>query len=69
MFVDTVELQAGYPRWQAERLRLSSKFIWPDRVEAAVWNARIGGYAVLPRWLKQRRGRLLTAQDLTRLRL
>ena len=63
-----VELRRGYPRWHAERLWFSSGFAWPEPVEAGVWNARVGGYAVLQRWLKQREGRTLQPRDLDHFR-
>ena len=36
---------------------------WPEPIEEAVWQFRIGGYAVLPRWLKQRQRRMLYRDD------
>ncbi|MCU0962719.1 MAG: hypothetical protein MUF48_21695 [Pirellulaceae bacterium] len=36
---------------------------WRRRVENAVWEFRIGGYRVLPRWFRQRRQRPLTELD------
>lgn len=34
-------------------------------VSEEVWNFRIGGYQVCEKWLKDRRGRTLTADDIT----
>jgi predicted helicase len=62
-----VELERGYPRWKDGQLALSRGFVWPEMVESQVWHARIGGYAVLPRWLKKRQGRQLDDEDLTQL--
>lgn len=36
-----------------------------ERVPAAVWNYNIGGYQVAHKWLKDRKGRLLTFDELT----
>jgi hypothetical protein len=36
---------------------------WCEWLEEEVWLFRLGGYAVLSRWLKQRRGRELTVLD------
>jgi hypothetical protein len=57
-------LGAGFPR------RTNDGTVWLDRgcrwcepLEEENWQFRLGGYAVLPRWLKQRRGRALNALD------
>jgi hypothetical protein len=57
-------LGAGFPR------RTDDGTVWLDRgcgwcewLEEEVWLFRLGGYAVLSRWLKQRRGRELTVLD------
>ncbi len=65
---DSIEIQPGYPRWESNRLALNSDFMWPEPVEADVWETRIGGYRVLQRWLKQRTGRALEPYDLEHLR-
>ncbi|MHB8973818.1 MAG: type ISP restriction/modification enzyme [Pirellulaceae bacterium] len=55
---------SGYPRWMAPAtLFLDRALAWPEPIEEAVWQFRIGGYAVLPRWLKQRKWRVLTHAD------
>ena len=36
-----------------------------DAVPQAVWDMHIGGYRVAEKWLKDRRGRLLTYDDIT----
>ena len=61
---DAVAIRSGYPRWRSGQLLLNSDFAWPEPIEASVWNARIGGYRVLPRWLRQRTGRVLHPGDL-----
>jgi predicted helicase len=59
-----VVVASGYPRWTAPAtLFLDRGRTWPEPVEEAVWQFRIGGYAVLPRWLKQRQRRVLTDDD------
>lgn len=58
----------GYPRWNSGELWLNRDYRWPEAVEAAVWHTHIGGYWVLPRWLKQRRARQLATGDLRHLR-
>ena len=59
-----VAVASGYPRWTAPAtLFLDRGQAWPEPVEEAVWQFRIGGYAVLPRWLKQRQRRVLTDDD------
>ena len=57
-------VSSGYPRWTAPAtLCLDRSQTWPEPIEEAVWQFRIGGYAVLPRWLKQRKQRVLTGED------
>jgi len=47
-----------------------SKLLWInatqffDGIKAEVWNYQIGGYRVLERWLKDRKGRILSAEDI-----
>lgn len=63
-----VAVRRGYPRWQADQAWFSNEFAWPEPIDAAIWNARIGGYPVLPRWLKQRQARELQPRDLDHFR-
>ncbi|MHB0956601.1 MAG: type ISP restriction/modification enzyme [Pirellulaceae bacterium] len=59
-----VTVMSGYPRWSPpDSLFLAPGQTWPEPLEEAVWQFRIGGYAVLPRWLKQRTRRVLTGDD------
>ncbi len=62
-----LRMGAGFPLWRAGRLRLSREFVWPDLIEAEVWEFRLGGYRVLERWLKQRRRRPLSPSDMDHL--
>ena len=59
-------VERGYPRYTAESQRV---YINPKQyfegVPPQVWEFHIGGYQVLDKWLKDRRGRLLTLDDLT----
>jgi hypothetical protein len=58
------EVTAGDPRWIAPgTLLLNRELTWFEPIEEAVWQFRIGGYAVLHRWLQQRRHRTLTGAD------
>ena len=47
-----------------------SKLLWInttqffDGIKTEVWNYQIGGYQVLDRWLKDRKGRILSAEDI-----
>ena len=57
-------LSSGFPRRTEEGVVwLNRECDWCESLEEEVWQFRLGGYAVLPRWLKQRRGRALTALD------
>jgi hypothetical protein len=59
-----VAVAPGYPRWTAPgTVFLDRGQTWPELIEEAVWQFHIGGYAVLPRWLKQRKQRELTGED------
>ena len=58
------EVTVEHPRWIAPgTLLLNRELTWPEPIEEAVWQFRIGGYAVLHRWLQQRRHRTLTCED------
>jgi predicted helicase len=57
------EVAKGYPKYADEKV-----FINPSRyfeaVPEKVWNFHIGGYQVCEKWLKDRRGRTLSAEDI-----
>lgn len=57
------EVAKGYPKYQQ-----GSVFINPSRafegVPEEVWNFHIGGYQVCEKWLKDRRGRTLSQEDI-----
>jgi predicted helicase len=60
----------GYPKFvppqneKPGRIRIN-KDQYVDGVNSEAWGFHIGGYQVLAKWLKDRRGRRLTYQDLT----
>jgi hypothetical protein len=55
-----------------EKVSWSDDTVWLDKansagfrgVPEAVWNCHVGGYQVCEKWLKDRKGRTLTADDL-----
>lgn len=59
-------VERGYPRYTAEaqRVYISPKQYF-EGIPPKVWEFHIGGYQVLDKWLNDRRGRLLTFDDLT----
>ncbi|HRT10050.1 MAG TPA: hypothetical protein P5233_16835, partial [Candidatus Paceibacterota bacterium] len=56
-----------------EKVSWSKNTVWLDKAQSTgfrgvpenVWNFHIGGYQVCEKWLKDRKGRTLTADDLT----
>jgi hypothetical protein len=58
---------------EVEKVAWSENTVWLDKgkttgfhgVREDVWNFRIGGYQVCEKWLKDRKGRNLTAADRT----
>lgn len=56
----------GYPNYLAHKQRLYiNKDQYFEGVPSNVWDFHIGGYQVCEKWLKDRRGRQLTFDDLT----
>jgi hypothetical protein len=57
---------------EVEKISWSSDTVWVDKAQATgfrgvredVWNFHIGGYQVCEKWLKDRKGRTLTKDDL-----
>ncbi|MBI2431703.1 MAG: hypothetical protein HYV26_02400 [Candidatus Hydrogenedentes bacterium] len=57
---------------EVEKVSWSNDTVWVDKgqrvgfrgVTEAVWNFHIGGYQVCAKWLKDRKGRVLSAEDL-----
>ncbi len=54
---------AGFPKYEGGKV-LINKTTWFDGVPAEVWNFHIGGYQVCHKWLKDRKGRTLSAEDI-----
>jgi hypothetical protein len=62
----------GPPHPVVEKVSWSAHTVWQDKAQTTgfrgvredVWNFHIGGYQVCEKWLKDRKGRTLTADDL-----
>jgi len=57
------EVAAGYPKYSAETVRINPTKGF-EGVSEDVWNFHIGGYQVCEKWLKDRRGRVLSEEDI-----
>jgi len=57
------EVAAGYPKYSAETVRINPTKGF-EGVPGNVWNFHIGGYQVCEKWLKDRRGRVLSEEDI-----
>lgn len=56
---------AQHPKYvEAEKRVYINKTQYFEGIEAEVWNFYIGGYQVLEKWLKDRRDRVLTGDEL-----
>ena len=61
------------PSNEVEKVTYSDKAVWTDKAQTEgfcgvtenVWNFHIGGYQVCEKWLKDRKGRVLSAEDIT----
>lgn len=61
------------PSNEVEKVIYSDETVWIDKgqtegfrgVPENVWNFHIGGYQVCEKWLKDRKGRILSAEDIT----
>lgn len=57
---------------EVEKVSYADGAVWLDKAQTAgfrgapeaVWNFHIGGYQVCEKWLKDRRGRTLSAEDI-----
>jgi predicted helicase len=57
------EVATGHPKFEEGRVSINpSQYFEP--VPDEVWNFHIGGYQVCHKWLKDRRGRVLTDEDI-----
>ena len=62
----------GAPSHELEKVSRSDDTVWLDKsqttgfagVPEPVWNFHIGGYQVCEKWLKDRKGRTLSAEDI-----
>jgi len=62
---DGDEVAKGYPKYDEKHGRVwINKKQYFEGVEPVVWEFHIGGYQVLEKWLKDRRGRMLSNDDL-----
>ena len=59
----SVQVTPGYPKFEAGRIHISANTYLED-IEEQDWNFRVGNYRVCEKWLKDRRGAVLTADDL-----
>jgi hypothetical protein len=63
-------VEKGYPKYQepieeqAGRVQIN-KTQYFEGISPEVWELHVGGYQVLDKWLKDRRGRQLSYDDLT----
>jgi predicted helicase len=57
------EVGKGYPKCAGGRVYINPSR-WFDGVPEIVWNFHIGGYQVCEKWLKDRRGRTLSEEDI-----
>ncbi len=61
----------GGPNLEVEKISWSNNTVWVNKAQTAgfrgvsetVWNFHIGGYQVCEKWLKDRKGRTLTKDD------
>jgi len=58
------EVAKGYPKYGTRKVFINPSR-WFEGVPENVWNFHIGGYMVCEKWLKDRRGRVLSDEDTT----
>lgn len=61
---ENAEVAKGYPKYDEGRVYINSSY-WFEGVPEEVWDFHIGGYKVCGKWLKDRRGRMLSEEDIT----
>jgi hypothetical protein len=62
----------GSSQREVEKISYTNQTVWFDKaqttgfagVSEAVWNFHIGGYQVCQKWLKDRKGRVLSSEDI-----
>lgn len=57
------EVDAGYPHHDGRRVYINPS-TWFDGVEDSCWSAHVGAFQICEKWLKDRRGRSLSASEL-----
>jgi hypothetical protein len=57
------EVDGGYPKFVAGDVYINPSR-WFEGLPENVWNFHIGGYQVCAKWLKDRRGRVLSDEDI-----
>lgn len=60
--VEGPNVAKGYPKYEDGRVYVNEEHYFAG-VREDVWNFHIGGYQVCQKWLKDRRGRELSAED------
>lgn len=60
---EIAEVGPGFPKYEAGEVFIN-KTSWLSGVEEEVWNFHIGGYQVCHKWLKDRKGRTLSDEDI-----
>jgi hypothetical protein len=63
MGTDTPTVAPGYPKRRDDRVYLNPA-CWLEGVSAEAWAFHVGGYRVCEKWLKDRRGRRLSDEDI-----
>jgi predicted helicase len=60
---EIAKVDAGFPKYEDGKVFIN-KSAWFDGVSNEVWNFHIGGYQVCEKWLKVRKGRTLSPEDI-----
>lgn len=58
-------VDVGHPKYAKGKVTLNKKGDGFEGVPSAVWNFYVGGYPVCAKWLKDRKGRTLSPDDIT----
>jgi predicted helicase len=61
-------VDAGHPKYVDGKVIINKKQDGFIDVPAEVWNFHVGGYQVLSKWLKDRKGRVLSQEDIAHYR-
>jgi predicted helicase len=60
----SAEVGAGYPKYESGKVTINKQGEGFINVPEAVWKFHVGGYQVCHKWLKDRKGRVLSAEDI-----